>query len=183
MPQIIRCARSSSQSVSVVPIIQFGPHGMMNSTLFSVRLMIPSRGWIRSRGSTMCTPLDARTLNWPAAADHVLDLVGPHAGGVDRLPGWTRSPRRSRGRGPRADDPVALPQEAVTRALVAHSAPYSAAVRASIIVCRASSTCAVVVLDRADQGVLAQRRGTPAAPALGSGAGGRQPPWRPPIVS
>ena len=58
-------ALSSDQSVSVVPMIQCRPHGMTNSTLTGVRRMIPVAEWIRSRGTTRCTPLDARTLMEP----------------------------------------------------------------------------------------------------------------------
>ena len=59
------CARSRFQSVSVVPMIQWLPHGMTNITDFSVRRMIATSLTIRSRGTTMCTPLDARTWNRP----------------------------------------------------------------------------------------------------------------------
>src|SRR4028119_1584313 len=55
------CALSSDQSVSVVPTIQWLPHGMTNSTDFSVRRISPVSPLIRSRGTTMCTPLLART--------------------------------------------------------------------------------------------------------------------------
>ena len=42
-------------------MIQCRPHGMTKSTLAGVRRMIPVLDWIRSRGTTRCTPLDART--------------------------------------------------------------------------------------------------------------------------
>ena len=58
-------ALSRVHSVSVVPTIQCRPHGMMNSTLDGVRMMMPVRDWIRSRGTTRCTPLDARMLITP----------------------------------------------------------------------------------------------------------------------
>ena len=58
-------ALSSSQSVSVVPMIQWRPHGMTNSTLFSVRRISPLSIWTRSRGTTRWMPLEARTLNLP----------------------------------------------------------------------------------------------------------------------
>jgi hypothetical protein len=45
-------ALSSDQSVSVVPMIQWRPHGITNSTLFSVRRMIPVSDCSRSRGTT-----------------------------------------------------------------------------------------------------------------------------------
>ncbi len=58
-------ARSSAQSVSVVPMIQCRPHGMMNSTDFSVRRISPESERIRSRGTTRWIPLLARTWNCP----------------------------------------------------------------------------------------------------------------------
>ena len=134
-------ARSSAQSVSVVPMIQWLPHGMMNSTLFSVRVMMPVAELIRLRGTRRCTPLDARTWNCPRpptiswiSSVHtpaaLIDLLGAD---LELVPGLevahpaptTRSSSR---------------RKPMTRALVAHSAPYCAAVRAIIIVCRASST-------------------------------------------
>ena len=54
-----------SQSVSVVPMIQWRPHGMTNSTDFSVRRIRPDSPRMRSRGTTRWMPLDARTWNWP----------------------------------------------------------------------------------------------------------------------
>ena len=81
------CALSRFQSVSVVPISQCRPHGMTNSTLFSVRSSSPTFDWNRSRGTTRCTPFEARTLNWPRSPDHRLGLVGPDAGRVDDLLG------------------------------------------------------------------------------------------------
>src|SRR5690625_6687579 len=51
---------SASQGVSVVPITQYSSEGMMNSTDFSVWVMMPT-SWtagIRSRGTTRCTPLE-----------------------------------------------------------------------------------------------------------------------------
>ena len=55
-------AGSPEKSVSVVPTIQCSPHGMKNSTLFSVRRIIPVSASTAARGTTMCTPLDIRTL-------------------------------------------------------------------------------------------------------------------------
>ena len=52
---------SYGHSVSVSPISQCWPHGITNSTLFSVRVSSPVSIMIRSRGTTMCTPLDGRT--------------------------------------------------------------------------------------------------------------------------
>ena len=107
------CALSRSHGVSVVPMIQCRPHGMTNSTDVSVRTMKPASERIRSRGTTRWMPLDACTLSCAAAADHLLDLVGPDAGGVDDDPG----PDLEVGAvlevpGAYADDPLALAEEA-----------------------------------------------------------------------
>src|SRR6185437_7318952 len=59
------CAKSRFQSVSVVPMIQCVPHGMTNSTDFSVRRMIATSLTMRSRGTTTCTPFEARTRSQP----------------------------------------------------------------------------------------------------------------------
>ena len=58
-------ARSRFQSLSVVPISQWFFHGMTNSTDDAVRRIRPASPVIRSRGTTTCTPLDARTRNRP----------------------------------------------------------------------------------------------------------------------
>ena len=77
----------ASQSVSVVPMIQCRPHGMTNSTDFSVRRIRPGRrgsGRAARRGGCPCC---ARTWNWPRSPASAWRLVGPDAGGVDDLPG------------------------------------------------------------------------------------------------
>ena len=53
--------RSSRQSVSVVPMIQCPPHGMTKSTELAVRRISPVSPVIAERGTTRCTPLEART--------------------------------------------------------------------------------------------------------------------------
>ncbi|SLH91494.1 Uncharacterised protein [Mycobacteroides abscessus subsp. abscessus] len=63
------CARSRFQSVSVVPMIQCAPHGMTNSTEVAVRRISAVSLTIRSRGTTTCTPLDARTWNRPRVCE------------------------------------------------------------------------------------------------------------------
>ncbi|SKT69703.1 Uncharacterised protein [Mycobacteroides abscessus subsp. abscessus] len=63
------CARSRFHSVSVVPMIQWLPHGITNSTDFSVRRMIATSLTILSRGTTICTPLDAVTRKRPRVLD------------------------------------------------------------------------------------------------------------------
>ena len=94
------CALSRSQSVSVVPMIQCRPHGITNSTrLLGAQDQPGRRSWIRSRGTTRWMPLDARTWNWPRSPTIAWIVVGPHAGGVDDLPGPDLElARRSRGR-------------------------------------------------------------------------------------
>ena len=79
-------ARSSCQSVSVVPMIQCPPHGMTNSTEVAVRRISPASPVIAERGTTRCTPLEARTRSpgrtptSPSICGHV---VAPHPGGGD----------------------------------------------------------------------------------------------------
>ena len=57
------------QGVSVVPMTQYSSHGMMNSTDFSVWVMMPVSGTagIRSRSMVMWMPLEASTSR-PASA-------------------------------------------------------------------------------------------------------------------
>ena len=156
------CALPRSQSVSVVPMIQCRPHGMTNSTLVSVRRISPVADWMRSRGTTRWMPLDARTWNWPRSPDHRLGHVGPHAGGVDDLPG----PDLDLGVGlevahPHPGDPLALAQEADHSRPVGHQravgrgGAYDGGGVPGVVDLR------VVVLDGADQRVLAQRRRLP----------------------
>ena len=167
------CALSSSQSVSVVPMIQCRPHGMTNSTLVSVRRISPVDDWIRSRGTTRWTPLDARTWNWPRSPTIAWVIVGPDAGRVDHLPGA----HLDLGVGlevadPDAGHPLALAQEADhpgpvgdQRAVGRGGADHGSGVPGVV-------DLRVVVLDGADQGVLAQRRRLPQRRRCGSGAGG-----------
>ena len=93
-----------AQSVSVVPMIQYRPQGMMNSTLSAVRAMIPVEEWIAVLGHDQVDALGDAQVDHPAPAHHRLDLVGPHAGRVDHLlgpdlhlarrsPGPPRAPR------------------------------------------------------------------------------------------
>ena len=79
-------ARSSCQSVSVVPMIQCPPHGMTNSTELAVRRISPASPVIAERGTTRCTPLEARTRRPGRGADvaeHPRHVVAPHPGGGD----------------------------------------------------------------------------------------------------
>ena len=134
-------ARSSVQSVSVVPMIQWLPHGMMNSRLFSVRVMMPVAELIRSRGTTRCTPLDARTWNCPRPPTMVwISSVHTPAALMTSLARTSNSCPVSRSLTRAPTTRSSSRRKPTTRALLAHSAPYCAAVRAIIIVCRASST-------------------------------------------
>src|ERR1041384_8338095 len=54
-------ARSSCQSVSVVPMFQWPPPGMTKITLVAVRRIRPASPVIAERGTTRWTPLEART--------------------------------------------------------------------------------------------------------------------------
>ena len=146
-------ALSRSQSVSVVPMIQCRPHGMTNSTLFSVRRISPVRGVDPVARHDEVDALGRPDVELAAPADHLLDLVGPDAGGVDRPAGpgpRTRAPV-SRSRTRDAGDPLALAQEADHPGAGGAPARRSAAaVRASIIGVPGVVDLGVVVLDRAD---------------------------------
>jgi hypothetical protein len=136
-------ALSRFQSVSVVPMIQCRPHGMTNSTDFSVRRMIPVVDWIRSRGTTRWMPLEARTLNWPRSP--TIAWVSSVQTPVALITCWaftSISPpcSRSRTRTPTTRSPSR--RKPTARARLATWAPYAAAVRTRFIVCRASSTWA-----------------------------------------
>ena len=94
-------------------MIQWRPHGITNSTDFSVLVMKPHSLRIRSRGTTRWMPLLASTSSAPAAAEHLLDLVGPHAAGVDHdLGAHLDLAVVLEVHQPRPDDAVALAQEA-----------------------------------------------------------------------
>ena len=147
-------ARSRFQSVSVVPMIQCWCHGMTNSRLDLVLVISPQPASMRSRGTSRCTPLEARTRN---------DLAGCRPLGLSSWASWSiqtpaalitvralisisRPDSRSRTRTPaiRPPRPRAGPfgsaRKPTTRVLLATAAPKWAAVRDSIMVCRASST-------------------------------------------
>ena len=78
-------ALSSSQSVSVVPMIQCRPHGMTNSTLCSVRRIRPAVDLDAVARDHEVDALGRAHLELAALADQVLDVVGPHPGRVDDL--------------------------------------------------------------------------------------------------
>jgi hypothetical protein len=127
--------RSRSQSVSVVPTSQWLSHGMMNSTLFSVREIRPVFRSIRSFGTTRCTPFEARTFTPPSAcASSCRSSVHTPVAQITRraltLISWSVS--RSRTTAPVTRVPSR--RKPVTLVRVATWAPYCAAVRASVIV-------------------------------------------------
>ncbi len=131
----------SDQSVSVVPIIQCRPHGITNSTDFSVRRIRPASPRMRSRGTTRWMPFEARTWNCPRspANDCVSSVQTPVALTTCRARTSICLPvSRSATRAPTTRPPSR--SRSTTRARVATCAPYAAAVRAIIMVCRASST-------------------------------------------
>ena len=79
------CALSRSQSVSVVPTSQWRPHGMTNSTLFSVRKIMPMSELDAVAGHDEVHALRRAHLELAALADHGLRVVRPDAGRVDDL--------------------------------------------------------------------------------------------------
>ena len=134
-------ARSRSHGVSVVPMIQWRPHGITNSTDFSVLVMKPHSLRIRSRGTTRWMPLLASTssaprppsISWislvhtPPALTTTwarTSISRSFSRSISRAP-TTRSPSRRK--------PITLVREATW-------APYAAAVRAMLTTSRASST-------------------------------------------
>ena len=135
------CARSRSQGVSVVPMIQKSPHGMTNSTDFSVLVMKPHSERIRSLGTTRCTPLLASTSSWawPPSTSWTWSVHTPAALMTVRARmvtstsfsrSWAVTPTT---RSPSRRKPVTLVR-------VATWAPLLAAVRAIVMTSRASST-------------------------------------------
>ena len=63
-------ARSRSQAVSVVPMIQCRPHGITNSTDFSVRVMKPALGADPVARHDEVDALAGLDVERAAAADH-----------------------------------------------------------------------------------------------------------------
>ena len=100
--------------------------------------------WIRSRGTTRWMPLDARTWNWPRSPTSAwVSSVHTPVALTTCLARTSNALAALQVVHPDAGDPLALPQEARRPARrLATSAPYAAAVRTSVSVCRASSTCA-----------------------------------------
>ena len=107
------CALSRSHGVSVVPMIQCRPHGMTNSTDFSVRTMKPASERIRSRGTTRWMPLDACTCSEPRppTISWISSVQTPAALTTTRAR-ISRSVPCLEVAGAYADDPLALAEEA-----------------------------------------------------------------------
>ena len=135
------CARSRSQGVSVVPMIQNAPHGMTKSTDFSVLVMKPQSERMRSRGTTRWMPLLAstsRVASPPISA--CTSSVHTPAALMTTLARTSNSTSFSRSsavapttRSPSRRKPVTLHRVAIW-------APLLAAVRAIVMTRRASST-------------------------------------------
>ena len=178
------CARSRFQSVSVVPMIQWFFHGITNSTDVSVRRISPVSPAIRSRGTTMCTPLDARTRNRPRLPDSrwISSVHTPVA--LITTPAPTRRLRAGLDvPHPDPDDPVGLRANPTTWVDGAITAPYRGRRAGHGQGVPGVVGLRVVVPHRADQRVLAQRRAQPQRPRPGSGACAAGMDRAPPIVS
>ena len=76
-------ARSRSHGVSVVPMIQCRPHGITNSTDFSVLVMKPALAADPVARHDEVDALARLDVERAPAAEHLLDLVGPDPAGVD----------------------------------------------------------------------------------------------------
>ena len=136
-------ARSRLQSVSVVPMIQWPPHGSTNSTDVGVRRIRPASPVIADRGTTRWTPLDARTRSPGRRAPTIAEmslLHTPVAATTVRAPtrsssavSWSRTVAPVTSRASRMSP--------TTSALGTIAAPRLAAVRAIVATYRASSTC------------------------------------------
>ena len=138
------CALSSSQSVSVVPTIQCRPHGITNSTDC---LRAQDQAGVELQPVARDDEVDAlgrAHLELPALADQVLDVVGPHAGGVDDLARADVDLLAAElVADAHAGDPLALAQEADHARVGGDGGARSPRrVRATVSVWRASSTLA-----------------------------------------
>ena len=127
-------ARSSVQSVSVVPMIQCPPHGSTNSTELGVRRISPASPVMADRGTTRWTPLEARTRRPGRVAPTIAEislLHTPVAATTVRAATWRSTPVSWS----RTTAPVtsrASRSSPTTRALGTTAAPRLAAVRAIV---------------------------------------------------
>ena len=134
-------ARSSSHGVSVVPMIQWRPHGITKSTDFSVLVMNPNSLRMRSRGTTRWMPLLASTSSAPNPPSiSWISLVHTPPALITTLArtSISRSFSRSIRRAPTTRSPSF--RKPTTWVREATWAPYAAAVRAMSMTSRASST-------------------------------------------
>ena len=155
-------ALSSAQSVSVVPMIQCRPHGMTNSTDFSVRRIRPESPRIRSRGHDQVDALARADVELAALARQRLRVVGPHPGGVDHLLGADADRRpRLLVVHHRTDHPLAFAQQPDDPRPVGHVRAVRGRGAGEEHGVPRVVDLGVVVLQRADQRVLAQRRHHP----------------------
>lgn len=136
------CWSSCSHGVSVVPITQYRDHGMTNRTDFSVCRISPTWPLMRSRGTTMWMPLDARTRSPPSlpasasvsSVQTPVALMTARARTVISRPvsrSWSTAPFTA---------PVEPLVSETTCVREAACAPYDAAVRTSVETSRESST-------------------------------------------
>ncbi|SPW29561.1 Uncharacterised protein [Corynebacterium matruchotii] len=134
-------AKFLSQSVSVVPIIQYSPHGITNNTDFSVTKHNAASASKQSRGTTICTPFDARTVNgpvtpaslWISSVHTPVALINTSADSVVSEPVSVSNSLAPTTRLPTFVNPTTCVDGRTT-------APNSAAVRNTVNVWRASST-------------------------------------------
>ena len=137
------CSRWRSQGVSVVPMIQCGPHGITNSTDRSVRRISPPSAAIRSRGTSRWTPFDAwtRMVGWLPDSRWMSSVHTPVQ--LTTAPARTAAVRPvsvSRTSAPTTRAPSRM--RPVTSVELRTTAPWAAAVRATVSVWRASSVWA-----------------------------------------
>ena len=107
------CALSSDQSVSVVPMIQCRPHGNDEQHAHRGPQNDPGRGVNAVARHDQVHALRRPDIDGPAAADHLLDLIGPDTRRVDNLlrPDLNPVPGLQVG-GTHAGDALAFAQEA-----------------------------------------------------------------------
>ena len=136
-------SRPNSHGVSVVPMIQCVPQGSTKRTLFSVGRISASCESMRSRGTTMWTPLEGRTGSGDSTpARRSISVVQmPVALMVTRArTSNSASPSRSRACTPATAAPSW--RKPVTSTAGTQQAPCAEAVPASVTAKRASSTWA-----------------------------------------
>ncbi len=162
--------------MSVVPTIQCRPQGMTNSTLFSVRRISPVSSWIRSRGTTRWMPLDARTWNLPRSPTRCctssvhtpVALTTARDRSTELVAGLLVAHAD-------AGDALALAHEADHARVAGHGRAELGGRAGQRERVAGVVDLGVVVLDGADERVLAQRRGDPQRAAAGQVAVARQP--------